>query len=169
MQPTWGDLLSAYFLDAAKILTPIIMSIFTVWLHKFLARYHMTLFEGMIERHASEIVMAETNEAAITAQEVGGKIRWAGVIACSVKKLLAAHSTLTEERAQSIANAVMLKIDGVGPVDLGTLSGEPNARTLGLGPVQSTQAAESPASQGPLGGDSGLGGGSGAAGINSGT
>ena len=133
-----GDVLANYFKDATMILTPILMAYFSNWLRKFLARYHMTAFQGMIERHADQIVSAETNKAAITIEGTGNKIQWSGVIADSVKQLLEAHSALSVEQAQSMTNAVMAKIPGIGPIDVGGQDGQGNgivAAATGSGPA----------------------------------
>ena len=142
VEPTWGDVLANYFKDAAMILTPILMAYFSNWLRKFLAQYHMTAFQGMIERHADQIVSAETNKAAIAIEGTGNKIQWSGVIADSVKQLLEAHSALSVEQAQSMTNAVMAKIPGIGPIDVGGQDGQGNgivAAATGSGPAAGPQ------------------------------
>jgi hypothetical protein len=82
----------------------------------------MTLFQAMIERHAQELVLAETNKAAVIIEGTGNKIQWSGVIAEAVKRLIATHSTLTETQAVNMVNAVMLKTTGIGPMDLKEVS-----------------------------------------------
>jgi hypothetical protein len=137
MQPqTWGDILASYFKDAAMILTPILMAYFSNWLRKILARYHMTAFQGMIERHAEQLITAETNKAAIAIQGTGAKIEWRGVIMDSVKQLLEAHSKLTDEQAESMTNAVMARLPGIGPIDIGVTNGQGNC-----GPVAAPQGS----------------------------
>ena len=131
IEPTWGDILANYFKDAAMVLLPIIMAYFSNWLRKLLKRYHMTMFQGMIERHAQELLLAETNKAALALTGEGNKIQWSGVIAESVKQLAAAHKSLTPEEAESMVQAVMLRTPSIGPIDQHVDPYMPcNARTI---------------------------------------
>jgi hypothetical protein len=151
----WGDVAGKVFLnDLAPVLLTLIMGYLTVFLHKFLAKYHLTFLQGTIEKHAEEFLLAETNKAALALTAEGNKIRWGTVLAGSISQLIDKYPKLTPERANGIVQAMMLKTPGIGPMDLGGQNGP--------GPGKSAQAVQDAAGQGTPGQDRGGRSGSGA-------
>ena len=126
------DIIQQFF---TGYIVPLIGAVFTIVvlpkLNQILKAHHLSLLQGLVDKDAEKIVMAETNKMAFAVGGEADKIKWPQVVTNAMSGLLAKHQGLSTVEAGNIVHAIMLKTPGIGPMDIGDTNGQRNTGIVG--------------------------------------